>query len=250
MRVLAIGAHPDDIELGCGGSLLAHRDAGHKVALLVMTTGERGPSSALSRVREQEESAALLGAELVWGRFKDGSVPHGRRAIQLVDDVVAAIRPDIVYTHSPDDTHQDHRATGRASLAAGRRVRQVLCYESPTSVSFRPDVFVDIGGRVEAKLDLIRCHMSQVLANGLVDLEAVEAGARFRGFTARVRQAEAFTTTRFTWSPACPGHSGGISHRGADADPEWRLIEAPRLPRDLPYTAGIDVEATSPASDE
>ena len=72
MRVLAVGAHPDDIELGCGGALLAHRARGDEITLLVMTTGEEGPQDARSRIREQEDAAALLGATLLWGGFPDG----------------------------------------------------------------------------------------------------------------------------------------------------------------------------------
>ncbi len=227
MRVLAVGAHPDDIELGCGGALVAHRDAGHEVTLLVMTTGERGTRSALSRVREQEEAAAMLRADLLWAGFDDGAVPQGRDATRFLDEAIGTLRPDIVYTHSAEDTHQDHRATAVASLAAGRRVRRLLCYESPTTVSFRPDVFVDIGGFVEAKLDLIRCHASQVTANGLVDLEAIEAAARFRGFAARVSQAEAFTTGRFTWSPATVCGGGSVPGLSADAAAAWRLTASP-----------------------
>ncbi|MCA1670813.1 MAG: PIG-L family deacetylase [Actinobacteria bacterium] len=70
MNVLVIGAHPDDIELGCGAALLAHRRRGDRVDLLVMTTGGRGPQDARSRVAEQEDAAALLGAGLIWGAFE------------------------------------------------------------------------------------------------------------------------------------------------------------------------------------
>src|SRR5215217_6537460 len=87
MNVLAIGAHPDDIELGCGGTLLAHRARGDEVALLVMTVGERGPQDVEPRVREQEMAAERLGAELFWGGFDDGAVPEGREATELIDRV-------------------------------------------------------------------------------------------------------------------------------------------------------------------
>src|SRR5688500_7561614 len=84
MQILAVVAHPDDIELGCGATLLAHRARGDEVALLVMTTGERGPQDAKSRIREQEDAAALLGASLLWGGFQDGEVPEGREAVAVV----------------------------------------------------------------------------------------------------------------------------------------------------------------------
>lgn len=199
MRVLAVGAHPDDIELGCGGALLAHRARGDEITLLVMTTGEEGPQDARSRIGEQEDAAALLGSALLWGGFRDGAVPMDRSAVNAVQDAIQASGADLVYGHAPGDTHQDHRATAAAVLAATRRASRVLLFESPTTTAFEPVIYVDIAGLVEAKLDLLRAHMSQVLKNGLVDLDALEAQARYHGFRARVRNAEAFESERFLW---------------------------------------------------
>jgi len=204
MNVLAIGAHPDDIELGCGAALLAHRRLGDRISLLVMTSGERGPQDARSRMDEQQDAADILGAELYWGTFDDGAVPEGRPSVDLIQSALTASGADVVYTHAPRDTHQDHRATAVASLAACRRARRILLYEAPTSVGFQPSVFVDVNGLVEDKVDLLRAHVSQVLKNGLVDLEAIEAQARYRGFQARVRNAEAFETDRFLWDLGRP----------------------------------------------
>lgn len=201
MRVLAIGAHPDDIELGCGGTLLVHRRAGHDLFMLVMTGGERGPRGMTTRRAEQEEVARALGAELRWGGFTDGAVDTGHDAVRVIEAAIASSRADVIYTHGVGDTHQDHRATAEATLAASRRNVRVLCYETPSSVAFTPHVYVDIDGLVEAKLDLLRVHLSQVLGNGPVDLEAVEAQARFRGHQGRVRHAEGFTTHRLLWEP-------------------------------------------------
>ena len=200
MKVLAIGAHPDDIELGCGGALLEHRDAGHDLTLLVMTEGNRGPQGMITRVDEQVEVARLLGARLLWGGFEDGAVPSGHAAVAVIEAAMGD-GVDVVYTHTPDDTHQDHRATAEATFAASRRTPRVLCFETPSSVGFTPTLFVDIDGRVEGKLDLLRIHLSQVLAGGPVDLEAVEAQARFRGAQARARNAEAFSVHRLLWEP-------------------------------------------------
>ena len=204
MNVLAIGAHPDDIELGCGAALLAHRRRGDRVDLLVMTTGGRGPQDARSRVAEQEDAAALLGAGLRWGAFEDGAVPEGREAVDVIEAALVGTGADVVYSHVPRDSHQDHRATGAATLAACRRVCRLLLYESPTTLAFRPSMYVDVRGLVEAKLDVLRAHVSQVLKNGLVDLEAVEAQARYRGFQARLRWAEAFESDRFVWDLPVP----------------------------------------------
>lgn len=196
--VLAIGAHPDDIELGCGAALLAHRRAGHAVTMLVMTAG-LGDAEAQARPAEQEEAAALLGARLLWAGFPDGQIPVGGSAVQMIENAIAQSGAGIIYTHTAADSHQDHRAVAAATAAAARKAQRVLCYESPTSLRFSPTHFVDVEGLVEAKLGLIRAHLSQVMKNGLVDMEAVEAQARFRGFQARVRHAEAFEATRFVW---------------------------------------------------
>jgi LmbE family N-acetylglucosaminyl deacetylase len=217
MKVVAIGAHPDDIELGCGGALLAHRAAQDEVTLLVMTPGEIGPQGATSRVAEQEEAARLLGARLCWGGFTDGQVPDGVEAVSVIQRVVHEAEADVVYTHSVHDTHQDHRATARASFAAARRTSRVLCYEAPSAVGFEPAVFVDVEEHVEGKLALVRAHLSQVLGCGLVDLEAVEAQARFRGFQARTGRAEAFEVHRFLWQLDVPRPTDEVTAGAARA---------------------------------
>lgn len=207
MKVLAVGAHPDDVEIGCGGALLQHRLAGDDVALLVMTDGGRESTGAAVRRDEQSDAASLLEAALYWGGFEDGAVPAGKEAVDAVQAALRASGADLVYTHAPQDTHQDHRATAAATVAATRRVSRVLFFESPTTVGFAPNFYVDVAGLVEPKLDLVRCHISQVMKNGLVDLDALEAQARFRGFSARSRHAEAFEVHRFLWAPgaAAPG---------------------------------------------
>ncbi|MCP4224375.1 MAG: PIG-L family deacetylase, partial [Actinomycetia bacterium] len=174
MKVLAIGAHPDDIELGCGGTLLAHRRRGDEVSLLVMSTGERGPRDSLPRTIEQERAADVLGAELHWGGFEDCAVPPGRETIDVIENVLLWAGADVVYSHTPNDSHQDHRAVATATLAAGRRIPRICLYEAPTTTEFSPAVYVDVDGLVEDKLELLRAHESQVLKNGLVDLEAIQ----------------------------------------------------------------------------
>jgi len=199
MNVLAIGAHPDDIELGCAGALLRHVAVGDKVTLLVMTTGERGPQDSVSRVLEQEKAAARLGAELIWGGFPDGAIPHSRETVTFIDSVIAAVGAEVLYTHGQHDTHQDHVATALCSLSAARRLNRVLCYQSPSATAFNPVVYVDIEDTLRGKLEALACHRSQVERCELVDLEAVEAGARFWGHQARMRYAEAFEVPRFVW---------------------------------------------------
>ena len=199
MKVLAIGAHPDDIELGCAGALLRHIAAGDEVTMLVMTPGEMGPQGLTSRVREQEAASAVIGATLVWGPFEDGNVPSGREAVSVVDEIIARTGADVIYAHAPNDTHQDHVATSLAALASGRRMARVLFYQSPSTTSFNPTVFVDVERTLGDKLASLRAHWSQVMQCSMVDLEAVEAGARYWGSRAKISYAEAFETPRFVW---------------------------------------------------
>ena len=89
MKVLAIGAHPDDVELGCGATLAKHRAAGHGVAVLVMTVGERGPQLLTTRMAEQRDACEVLGAQLYWGGFSDCDVSAGSKTVELIERVIA-----------------------------------------------------------------------------------------------------------------------------------------------------------------
>jgi LmbE family N-acetylglucosaminyl deacetylase len=204
VNVLAVGAHPDDVELGCGATLARHAHRGDAITILVMTDGGLGCLDGMSRRSEQVEAARQLGATLRWGGYEDGAVDDGPDAIRVVDEAIAASGADVLYTHTVDDTHQDHRATATASFAAGRRLTTILQYETPSTRHFDPTVYVDVDETIDAKLAVLRAHMSQVLRDGPVDLEAIEAQARFRGSQGRVRFAEAFVPVRVTWDLAAP----------------------------------------------
>jgi len=158
----------------------------------------------MSRRSEQEDAASRLGVQLTWGGFDDGSVPDGPDAIALIDQVIAASAAETLYTHASRDTHQDHRATATACLAAARRLPTVLQFETPSTQGFEPTVYVDVGDTLDDKMVLLRSHLSQVLRQGPVDLEAIEAQARFRGFQGRIRYAEAFESERLAWDLTSP----------------------------------------------
>ena len=204
MKILAVGAHPDDVELGCGATLLRHHAQGDDVTVLVMTEGGRGELDGMSRQAEQEDAARRLGATLRWAGFDDGHVPSGPEAISVIDQALAESGATVLYTHAPDDTHQDHRATATASLAAGRRVPTILHYETPSTQHFEPSVYVDVSEYLEGKLAAVRSHLSQVLRAGPVDLDSLTAQARFRGTQGRVHDAEAFVTARLAWDLSSP----------------------------------------------
>ena len=199
MNILAIGAHPDDIEFGCGGTLIKYALKGHDVHLLVLTDGALGGDAA-ERRREQETAAKLLGAhQLFWGGFQDTEVVLDRDLIQKVEAVLHRIRPQLILAPFGDDTHQDHRYLSAAVVTASRYTRNVLFYEGPTTANFTPSVFVDVNAVLERKLEALRAHASQVAKTGvehLSILELAQAAAHFRGIQGRVRNAEGFVPLR------------------------------------------------------
>ena len=200
--VLAIGAHPDDIELGCAGTLAAHRAAGDSVTMLVLTGGQNGPGAEVDRRAEAEAAARTLDCLLVWGRLLDCAVSPDSATISAIENVISGVEADVIYVHAPDDSHQDHRAAAAATMSAARHASRVLHYRSPSTVRFEPSLFVDISAYLDRKLAALSCHHSQVLGSAMVDPEVVAASARHFGAQARVRYAEAFTPARFVWDLA------------------------------------------------
>ncbi len=199
MNILAIGAHPDDIEFGCGGTLIKYARKGHHLFLLVMTEGSQGGDPGLRRA-EQEKAAAILGArKVLWGDYRDTEIPSGRPLIQRIEEVVRLVAPDFIFVHHHDDTHQDHRTLSEATLSATRYTRNVLCYEGPTAQNFFPSVFVDVEPVLEDKMAALQAHTSQVMKTNIEALSIVDisrSSAHFRGIQGRVRNAEAFVPVR------------------------------------------------------
>lgn len=198
--VLAIGAHPDDLEFGCGGTLSLLSKAGYKVRLLVMTSGEVGGDSNVRR-REQQRAAALLKAGVEWGGFRDTDIPLTRELIQEIEKRVRAVKPTLVFAPYFDDSHQDHRKVSQATVTAARHERNVLFYETPTTMNFNPTVFMDIRPAIERKLALLKAHRSQVFQTKVPDLSILESAkstAIFRGYQDRLKYAEGFVPLRLS----------------------------------------------------
>ena len=199
MNILAIGAHPDDVEFGCGGTLIQYAGKGARIDLLVMTDGARGGTPRVRRL-EQARAAAVLGARRIhWGGYRDTLLPSVRRLIDRMERVLREVRPDFIFVNYPEDTHQDHRQVARAAVSATRYARNVLFYEGPTTVDFTPTVFIDIAAEVERKLVALQRHESQVMRTrieGMPICEIAQASAHFRGVQGRVRWAEGFAPLR------------------------------------------------------
>jgi LmbE family N-acetylglucosaminyl deacetylase len=199
--VVAIGAHPDDIELGCGGTLLRHCAAGDPVTLVVLSTGARTTEQSANRRDEQERASKLLGATgLVWGGYEGGRIPTGPDIVELIEAAISEAQATVVYVPTLSDDHQEHVKAAQASLAAARRVPTVLCYEGPSSQRFVPTTFVDISTVLDKKIELVSCHRSQSTGHG-TDAETIRSRAQFRGVQGLVPSAEGFEVHRLLWSP-------------------------------------------------
>ena len=198
MNILALGAHPDDIEYGCGGALLIAVENKHRVYMGVMTDGSATTNN--NRVAEQEEAARFLGAsDLFWGGLHDTRLEPNRKLITAIESLLDKVKPEIVLVNAPADAHQDHQALANCAIAACRYIKRVIFYQDYTSLDFMPDTYIDIGHVLQRKVQLLACHKSQVqkkYPTGLDMLESVNALAAYFGFMAKVKYAEGFKPLR------------------------------------------------------
>jgi LmbE family N-acetylglucosaminyl deacetylase len=199
MNVLAIGAHPDDIEFGCAGMLTKYADRGHTVYLFVASRGDRGGDAAV-REREQEEAARLIGAKQVfWGGYPDTEIPLNRELIGRIETVLREVEPRMIFVNFPEDTHQDHRHLAQCTVSATRYVPNFLFYEVPSTQNFAPNCYTDVEAVLDRKLAALAAHHSQVSKTNIEDLTILTLAAstaNFRGIQARVKYAEGFQSVR------------------------------------------------------
>lgn len=194
--VLAIGAHPDDVEIGCGGALAKHRANGDQVCIITLSRGASGGAAEV-RAREAAVAAAVLGASLTLGDLADTRIGEGGESIAAIAAVIAQVQPTHAYTHSLFDTHQDHRNTHHASMVALRGVPNVYCYQAPSAtVDFRPNLFIDIGAHMDCKLQAINAYASQTSLRAYLARDLLVATARYWGRFAGYVLAEPMEVVR------------------------------------------------------
>lgn len=178
--VLAVGAHPDDVEIGCGGILKAHRQAGDQVVILTLSRGKKGGAAEV-RAEEAARAARALDASLVLADLEDTRISEGPDTIAVISQAIARHAPSVVYTHSPHDVHQDHRNTFHATMVAARSVPSLFCYQSPSStIDFHPTYFVDISSQLQHKLDILALYRTQAERRYL-EPDLLRATARYWG---------------------------------------------------------------------
>lgn len=195
-RVLAIGAHPDDIELGCGGTLRAHVLAGDQVHMLTLSGGEAGGEINV-RQAESQRAAQIIGAKLTLATLRDTAISEGAETIAVIEAAVRETDPTVIYTHSEHDGHQDHRNVFRATVVAARRVPSLLCYQAPSAtIDFRPVRFTEISGCLETKLQAIEAYSSQATQRPYMTPAMITATATYWGRFAGYGLCEPFEAVR------------------------------------------------------
>ena len=202
MNVLVFGAHPDDPETGCGGTIARYVAAGHRVTIAYLTTGEAGipgkthEEAATIRRAEASEAAQLLDAKAVFVGQIDGDTRIEPAAYAAVCEVFEQVTPEVVFTHWPIDSHRDHRVCSALACDAWlctARDAPLYFYEVLTgeqSMSFTPTDFVDVGEVLEVKHRACLAHRSQPIESEV--LPAHIEMERFRGSQSGCSAAEAF----------------------------------------------------------
>lgn len=209
MKIMAIGAHLDDIEIACGGTLAKAVESGHDVKVLIMSksgyTNKEGLVQRSDKVAVAEGINALhaLGVtDIEILDFATKDIPFCSEVVNAIDVRMAAYDPDIVFTHHPFDTHQAHEGVAKASIAAARRKNTVFFYEPITPsgrsyVAFKPAMYVDIESTLEKKIESLKCHTSEYNKFGAEDwIEGVRCRCGFRGYEIGKKYAEAFEILR------------------------------------------------------
>ena len=219
MIVLAVGCHPDDLEIACGGTLRKYVEQGAEVHMCHVANGNQGhviiepdPLREI-RTKEAERSGAILGAkEVINLDVPDMEVNgHDPKIMDAMADVVRRVRPDVIITHNDDDYMLDHKETSvvatNGSFCSGlsHRPRQYDAYNSfvpvffmdtLAGVNFQPTHYVDITNQIDIKIKALECHESQLkwmLEHDNIDFaDMVRTCSKYRGYQCGVAYAEGF----------------------------------------------------------
>lgn len=232
MRIMAFGAHPDDIDFQCAGTLAKYSKAGHEVAIAISTNGEVGSSTlsrseiAVERELEARASAQKIGAEVFWLGYPDEFLFSTAEVRLHYIDIIRQFRPDIIICPDKDaDYHPDHTTTGQiiwdthvmvtvpniqTEHAPCKKIPDIYFMDTSVGVNFQPEFYVDISLQWETKAEMIACHKSQESwMIDMYDVSCVEFGkvhSRFRGFQAGCKYAECFRKPKFFPGTVKPDH--------------------------------------------
>lgn len=194
-NILVIGAHPDDIEIGCTGTILKLKEAGKKIYCLIMSNGGNWEKKTYKdRMQEQEDSLKKLCVEkVIYGPCVDGKIGHTSELIDLICEIIKKYKIDTLISHYKNDSHQDHIATSLLAKSASVNCKNLLYYESLSSIEFKPNFFVNTTQFEKEKKDILSCFVSQNIKYNERNqslLEFVEAKDKINGIKIREKYAE------------------------------------------------------------
>ena len=193
--VLAVGAHPGDVEIGAAGTLLAHIAGGLAVTILALADG--APVAGTEGGREPEGAAPVIGTRVSLEDLGGSSGAEGDAAVAAIDRLIAQTKPAVVYTHSVHDGQQDHRNTHAAVVAAAWKIGRVYCFQSPSATAdFRPTHFVPIDEHIDGKLTAVRAFGSQPEVHNYLNPDLVTSTAQYWSRYSGSQLAEAFEVVR------------------------------------------------------
>ena len=193
--VLAVGAHPGDVEIGAAGTLLAHIAGGLAVTILALADG--APVAGTGGGREPEGAAPVIGTRVSLEDLGGSSGAEGDAAVAAIDRLIAQTKPAVVYTHSVHDGQQDHRNTHAAVVAAAWKIGRVYCFQSPSATAdFRPTHFVPIDEHIDGKLTAVRAFGSQPEVHNYLNPDLVTSTAQYWSRYSGSQLAEAFEVVR------------------------------------------------------
>ena len=208
MKIFVVGAHLDDIELACGGTLAKAVEAGHQVKVVIMS--KSGYTNYDGRVMRKDEDAVQEGmnALKILGiddieilDFSTKDIPYDSQVIEAIDGRMSQFDPDVIFTHHPFDTHQAHVGVSKSTISAARRKNTVFLFEPITPsgrsyVAFKPQMYVDITSTIDKKIESLKNHVTEYRKFGEEWITGVTCRAGFRGYEIGKQYAEAFEVLR------------------------------------------------------
>lgn len=207
-KCLVVTAHPDDAELAVGGTIAKLAAAGAEVRIFILTSSGNTAGESALRLKAAEASAAILGASVSY--YRDGALKQVTDEKQSVlvsglDRVIADYAPDLILTHHPEDSHEDHIATGRAVISCSRRYSGTIAVFPPNehrsclNAGFHGNVLVDVSEHIDQKVQAIDTHNFDGKSYKELDLRLVRDFARYCGSRASCGYAETLNLLQARW---------------------------------------------------
>lgn len=200
-NILFVGAHFDDIELGCGGTVTRFKDEGRRVIGLVLTnsayTNFSGKVYRTEKMalREGRAAAKILGIEMEYGGYETKKLEFEEELVEYINKIIYKHSIDTVFCHWINDVTHDHVAAARAAITAARHVPNILMFQSNWYLGpepFRANFFVDVTNHIDTKIRAIKEHKIEVSRRGERWLEFFLGQNRSAGKMVGVEYAESF----------------------------------------------------------